>query len=162
MQSMTAKCWSNFSRWEIRKGLLGIIVLIIRSSWTTFSLRKRRDALPIYLHVKPCSYLLFTYFQFERYPNANSIKTSLITPPPYPCILLTILSAFFCPCRDSILFSFFNSGTSFYGGFLIFSVLGFMAKNQGVKVEDVAKSGKKSTSVSDRQSDSSYGCHARR
>lgn len=43
--------------------------------------------------------------------------------------------------RDSIFFSFFNSGTSFYGGFLIFSVLGFMAKNQGVPIEDVAKPG---------------------
>lgn len=43
--------------------------------------------------------------------------------------------------RDSILFTLFNSGTSFYGGFLIFSVLGFMAKNQGVDVQDVAKPG---------------------
>ena len=47
--------------------------------------------------------------------------------------------------RDSILFTFFNSGTSFYGGFLIFSVLGFMAKNEGVEVKDVAKSGYKNT-----------------
>lgn len=43
--------------------------------------------------------------------------------------------------RDSILFTLFNSGTSFFGGFLIFSVLGFMAKNQGVDIEDVATSG---------------------
>jgi len=43
--------------------------------------------------------------------------------------------------RDSIIFTCCNSGTSFYGGFLIFSVLGFMAKNQGVEVKDVAKSG---------------------
>lgn len=43
--------------------------------------------------------------------------------------------------RDSIIFAVFNSGTSFYGGFLIFSVLGFMAKKQGVDIEDVAKSG---------------------
>lgn len=43
--------------------------------------------------------------------------------------------------RDSIIFSLFNSGTSFYGGFLIFSVLGFMAKNQGVPIKDVAKAG---------------------
>ena len=50
---------------------------------------------------------------------------------------------FLSECRDSILFTFFNSGTSFYGGFLIFSVLGFMAKNQGVAVQDVAKSGMK-------------------
>ena len=46
--------------------------------------------------------------------------------------------------RDSILSAFFNSGTSFYGGFLIFSVLGFMAKTQGVEVRDVVQSGKKS------------------
>ncbi|XP_068754594.1 sodium- and chloride-dependent GABA transporter 2-like isoform X2 [Montipora capricornis] len=43
--------------------------------------------------------------------------------------------------RDAIFFTLFNSGTSFYGGFLIFSVLGFMAKNQGVAVQEVAKSG---------------------
>ncbi|XP_022796296.1 sodium- and chloride-dependent creatine transporter 1-like [Stylophora pistillata] len=43
--------------------------------------------------------------------------------------------------RDSIIFTLCNSGTSFYGGFLIFSVLGFMAKNQGVTVEEVAKPG---------------------
>ena len=48
---------------------------------------------------------------------------------------------FFPQCRDSIIFTLCNSGTSFYGGFLIFSVLGFMAKNQGVTVEDVAKPG---------------------
>ena len=46
-------------------------------------------------------------------------------------------------CRDSIIFAVFNSGTSFYGGFLIFSVLGFMANKQGVDIEDVAKSGEK-------------------
>ena len=45
--------------------------------------------------------------------------------------------------RDSIIFTLFNSGTSFYGGFLIFSVLGFMAQNQGVPVDKVAKSGEK-------------------
>ncbi|KAK2570131.1 Sodium- and chloride-dependent GABA transporter 2 [Acropora cervicornis] len=43
--------------------------------------------------------------------------------------------------RDAIFFTLFNSGTSFYGGFLIFSVLGFMAQNQGVEVDKVAKSG---------------------
>lgn len=52
-----------------------------------------------------------------------------------------ILFFFFPQCRDSIIFTLCNSGTSFYGGFLIFSVLGFMAKNQGVTVEDVAKPG---------------------
>ena len=45
--------------------------------------------------------------------------------------------------RDSIIFACVNSGTSFYGGFVIFSVLGFMAQKQGVEVKDVAKGGKK-------------------
>ena len=44
--------------------------------------------------------------------------------------------------RDSIIFACVNSGTSFYGGFVIFSVLGFMAQKQGVDVKDVAKGGK--------------------
>ncbi|KAK3707304.1 hypothetical protein QZH41_014810 [Actinostola sp. cb2023] len=43
--------------------------------------------------------------------------------------------------RDCIIFAIVNSGTSFYGGFVIFSVLGFMAEKQGVSVGDVAESG---------------------
>ena len=44
-------------------------------------------------------------------------------------------------CRDSFLIPLINCGTSFYAGFAIFSVLGFMAKAKGVDVEDVAQSG---------------------
>ena len=56
---------------------------------------------------------------------------------------VTIVTRVFCLCfRDSIIFACVNSGTSFYGGFVIFSVLGFMAQKQGVDVKDVAKGGK--------------------
>jgi solute carrier family 6 GABA transporter-like protein 6/8/11/12/13 len=34
-----------------------------------------------------------------------------------------------------------NSGTSFFAGFAIFSVLGFMAHEQGLNVSQVAESG---------------------
>ena len=43
--------------------------------------------------------------------------------------------------RDSIMFAMTNSGTSFFAGFTIFSVLGFMAHEQGVSVGEVAESG---------------------
>ncbi|XP_077994452.1 sodium- and chloride-dependent taurine transporter-like [Glandiceps talaboti] len=43
--------------------------------------------------------------------------------------------------RDCIIFACFNSGTSFFGGFVIFSALGFMANKYDVPVGDVARSG---------------------
>ena len=44
--------------------------------------------------------------------------------------------------RDSFIIATINSSTSFYGGFAVFSVLGFMAKEQNVSIEEVVKSGK--------------------
>uniref|UniRef100_A0A9J8C960 Transporter n=1 Tax=Cyprinus carpio carpio TaxID=630221 RepID=A0A9J8C960_CYPCA len=43
--------------------------------------------------------------------------------------------------RDCMLLGCLNSGTSFVSGFAIFSVLGFMAQEQGVAIADVAESG---------------------
>ncbi|XP_072051572.1 sodium- and chloride-dependent taurine transporter-like [Amphiura filiformis] len=43
--------------------------------------------------------------------------------------------------RDGLLFACVNSGTSFYSGFVIFAVLGFMAGKQDVGVGEVAKGG---------------------
>uniref|UniRef100_A0A3Q2XZX5 Solute carrier family 6 member 6b n=1 Tax=Hippocampus comes TaxID=109280 RepID=A0A3Q2XZX5_HIPCM len=43
--------------------------------------------------------------------------------------------------RDCLLLGALNSGTSFVSGFAIFSVLGFMAQEQGVDIADVAESG---------------------
>ncbi|XP_069111135.1 sodium- and chloride-dependent creatine transporter 1-like [Argopecten irradians] len=43
--------------------------------------------------------------------------------------------------RDAILVSCINSGTSFIGGFAVFSVLGFMAKQHNIPIEDVANAG---------------------
>ena len=49
--------------------------------------------------------------------------------------------------RDSILFACTNSGTSIFAGFVIFEVLGFMAQEQGVSVDEVAESGEQGVSV---------------
>ena len=43
--------------------------------------------------------------------------------------------------RDSIVVPLINCLTSFYSGFAIFSVLGFMAVQKGVTVDEVAASG---------------------
>ena len=43
--------------------------------------------------------------------------------------------------RDALIISCVNSGTSLFSGFVIFSVIGYMAKSQGKSVEDVAQSG---------------------
>ncbi|XP_021371117.1 sodium- and chloride-dependent creatine transporter 1-like isoform X2 [Mizuhopecten yessoensis] len=43
--------------------------------------------------------------------------------------------------RDAILISCINSGTSLVGGFAVFSVLGFMAKQHNLPIEDVANAG---------------------
>ncbi|XP_028988182.1 sodium- and chloride-dependent GABA transporter 3-like [Betta splendens] len=43
--------------------------------------------------------------------------------------------------RDCFWLCLLNSGTSFVAGFVVFSVLGFMAQKQGVSVDNVAESG---------------------
>uniref|UniRef100_A0A8C0RJY1 Transporter n=1 Tax=Canis lupus familiaris TaxID=9615 RepID=A0A8C0RJY1_CANLF len=43
--------------------------------------------------------------------------------------------------RDSIALCFLNSATSFAAGFVVFSILGFMAQEQGLPISEVAESG---------------------
>lgn len=50
-------------------------------------------------------------------------------------------------CRDAFLLALINSGTSFFAGFVVFSVLGFMAAEQGVDISKVAESGKNPASL---------------
>ena len=48
----------------------------------------------------------------------------------------------FSALRDALLTSTVNCVTSFFSGFAIFSVLGYMAFKHGVSIEDVATEGK--------------------
>lgn len=53
--------------------------------------------------------------------------------------MLLLLCIFF---RSSLCLCLLNSCTSVVAGFAVFSVLGFMANEQGVPIADVAESGK--------------------
>ncbi|XP_029011715.1 sodium- and chloride-dependent creatine transporter 1 isoform X2 [Betta splendens] len=58
---------------------------------------------------------------------------------------LTALGSYNCfhnNCyQDAFMLALINSGTSFFAGFVVFSVLGFMAAEQGVDISKVAESG---------------------
>ncbi|KAI5610519.1 sodium- and chloride-dependent creatine transporter 1, partial [Silurus asotus] len=43
--------------------------------------------------------------------------------------------------RDTFVLALINSGTSFFAGFVVFSILGFMAAEQGVDISKVAETG---------------------
>ena len=43
--------------------------------------------------------------------------------------------------RRTLIVAGFNAGTSFLSGFVVFSILGFMAQEQNVDISEVARSG---------------------
>lgn len=55
---------------------------------------------------------------------------------------LPVISKTCVYCRDSLIVSLINCGTSVFAGLVIFSVLGYMAEEKGVDIESVVKGGK--------------------
>lgn len=54
--------------------------------------------------------------------------------------MLSVITIFFY--RDSVIVAFGDMFISLYSGFVIFSILGYMAHDLGVEVKDVADEGR--------------------
>ena len=67
--------------------------------------------------------------------------TIYITITPIQMSLFDMVFCLIAASRDCFWLCLLNSGTSFVAGFVVFSVLGFMAQQQGVTVDAVAESG---------------------
>lgn len=73
----------------------------------------------------------------------DSIPFYLITPAAKANMFRNKVFIFF-PCRDTIIVTCTNSATSIFAGFVIFSVIGFMAHELKVPIEQVADEGERS------------------
>ena len=56
-------------------------------------------------------------------------------------IVIVIINAFVTICRQALCVCAVNSGTSFLSGFAVFSIIGYMAKQQDKSIEEAALSG---------------------
>lgn len=60
---------------------------------------------------------------------------------------MSLICGTFCSYRDALLTSTINCITSFFSGFAIFSVLGYMADKHGISIKEVATDGVYVTSL---------------
>ncbi|KAF0309835.1 Sodium-dependent dopamine transporter [Amphibalanus amphitrite] len=81
--------------------------------------------------------------QYYLYPDFSKLNQTSVSDDPGrtrclpPCCHVTCDRA----CRDAIITSLINCGTSFVAGFVIFSVLGYMSHISGKPIESVAQEG---------------------
>lgn len=94
-------------------------------------------ATQVFFSLGPGFGVLLAYASYNKYHN-NVYKWVAPVVLAYQSIDFTWFNFTF---RDALLTSFINSATSFISGFVIFSVLGYMAHTSGQKIEDVATEG---------------------
>ena len=101
----------------------------------TVQLSPSSTAAPVYWEVLSYSVIIISLFQRlynHRYYQQRHQCTGRF------CRIQLSLFYYF---RDCTIIAIINSGTSVLGGFVVFSVLGFMAKQQNVDIDEVADKG---------------------
>lgn len=76
-------------------------------------------------------------FSITQNRHARHLKVAVLRPSHWRCVPVF----FSLCCRDCFALCLLNSGTSIFAGFTVFSVLGFMAHELELPVEEVATAG---------------------
>ncbi|CAH2312776.1 sodium- and chloride-dependent creatine transporter 1-like [Pelobates cultripes] len=89
------------------------------------------------------SHSSFEHFAIHSYGTNFASRTTIFCEPFGETFhkVIAIQSGTILTFRDAYILAAINSSTSFFSGFVVFSVLGFMASEQGVDISKVAESG---------------------
>jgi len=94
-----------------------------------------------------CELIVSKHWRQERLVSKMTFYVSRSTVLSTVCVCTSVCACVCVFCRDAVLVTVINCGTSLFAGFVVFSILGFMAEKQHVDVSKVADDGTLSFSL---------------